>query len=135
MGFNLLKTLKRGLNSKNLLVKIAVVVLIFWVFGQLTKMVGLEGFASGDTLTYFYMNGCPHCKTFAPIWDAFSGAAKVKTTKVEANEMTAAHKSLGVQGFPTVLLLNGQGKKKATFNGNRTVAGLNAFIKSVGLDP
>ena len=135
MGFNPLKALKKGLRSKNILVKIAVVVLVFWAFGQLTKMVGLEGFSSGDTLTYFYMTGCPHCDKFSPIWDAFAGKAKVKTAKVEAGEMTPAHKSLGVQGFPTVLLLDGTGKKKGTFNGERTVAGLNAFIKSVGLDP
>lgn len=133
MGFNPLKMLKRGLNSKNLLVKIAVVVFVFWLFSQVTKVVGLEGFGNGDTLTYFHMNGCPHCDKFTPEWDKFCAQSKIKTAKIEAGEMTAAHKALGVQGFPTVLLLDGAGKKKSTFNGNRTFSGLNKFIKDIGL--
>ena len=109
-------------------------VIVFIVFALLQALLtgkriieGLEN--NGNTLTYFYMNGCPHCVKFAPEWDKFvnSNTTGVKTKKVEAQEMSPTHQKLGVNGFPTIMLLDGNGQKVADYNGARTSTGLTDF--------
>ena len=132
MGFNPLKMVRKALRSNSLLVKVAAAFLVFWLFGMVTSAVGLEGFQAGvkgDIMVYFYMNGCPHCTKFNPEWEKFASSTKMKTKKVESKEMNAQEKQLGVDGFPTVMLLGPKGPKKYT--GARTASALQQWVDSL----
>ena len=91
----------------------------------------LEGFGQPKELVYFYMNGCGHCKKFTPTWDQFASGynGNLKVRKVERNDAGSELDTYQVKGFPTVLLLDGNGGKKE-FQGDRTIQGLEAFIQS-----
>jgi len=123
MGFNPIKMVRKALRSNSLLVKVAAAFLIFWLFGHFAGAVGLEGFGSGDTLTYFHMNGFPHCTKFNPEWDKFTSGTKVKTNKVEAKDVPS---KFNIDGYPTIAVVSG-GNLGKKYTGARTVAGLKAF--------
>ncbi len=91
----------------------------------------LEGFGQPKELVYYYMNGCGHCKKFSPVWDQFASSysGNLKIRKVERNDAGDELNQYQIQGFPTVLLLDGNGGKKE-FQGDRTIEGLNSFIKN-----
>ena len=90
----------------------------------------LENFGTPKSMLYFHMNGCGHCKKFMPVWDEFAekynGDLKLKKLEREeaGDDMLSKYQ---VQGFPTILLLDGEGNKKE-FQGDRTVSGLESFI-------
>lgn len=84
---------------------------------------------------YVYMEGCGHCKQFDPTWKAFTerygaalAAAGVSARKMRNDDPDA--KSLGVGGYPTVLLVYKTGADTTPFDGPRTVDGLAAFVNS-----
>lgn len=91
----------------------------------------LEGFGQSKELVYFYMNGCGHCKKFSPVWDEFSGMynGNLKVRKVERADAGDELEKYQIKGFPTVLLLDGNGGKKE-FDGERTIQGLESFVKN-----
>ena len=135
--FGWLKVLRRKFSRLNPIVQFVIVVLLFiaarWTYRTVlySNYTGryLEGFGNGSSLTYFHMNGCPHCTKFNPVWEKFSegynGSLDLK--KVEAKEMSAQEKSLGIQGFPTIMVVDSNGKKEADYDGPRTAEGLKAF--------
>jgi len=132
MGFNPLKMVRKALRSNSLLVKVAAAFLVFWLFGMVTSAVGLEGFQAGvkgDMMVYFHMNGCPHCTKFNPEWEKFASSTKMKTKKVESKEMNAQEKQLGVDGFPTIMLLGSKGPKK--YSGARTASALQQWVNNL----
>ncbi len=91
----------------------------------------LEGFGRSKELVYFYMNGCGHCKKFSPVWDQFAGNYKgnLNIRKVERADASDELDKYQIKGFPTVLLLDGNGGKKE-FYGERTIQGLESFVKN-----
>ena len=91
----------------------------------------LEGFGQPKELVYFYMDGCGHCKKFSPVWDQFASSynGNLNIRKVERNNASDELNQYQIQGFPTVLLLDGNGGKKE-FQGDRTIQGLNDFINN-----
>ena len=76
------------------------------------------------------MDGCGHCKTFTPIWDQFASgySGNLNVRKVERAAAGNDIDKYEIQGFPTVLLLDGQGGKKE-FSGDRNIQNLKAFAK------
>jgi thiol-disulfide isomerase/thioredoxin len=90
----------------------------------------LEGFGQPKELVYFHMNGCGHCKNFTPIWDQFSSSynGNLKLRKVERADAVSELEKYEIKGFPTILLLDGNGGKKE-FQGDRTIQGLESFIQ------
>ena len=132
MGFNPLKMVRKALKSNSLLVKVAAAFLVFWLFGMVTSAVGLEGFQAGvkgDMMVYFHMNGCPHCTKFNPEWEKFASSTQMKTKKVESRQMNAQEKQLGVDGFPTIMLLGSKGPKK--YSGQRTASALQQWVSNL----
>ena len=75
------------------------------------------------------MNGCGHCKKFTPEWEKFVQGynGNLKLRKVERAEAGDELDKYQIQGFPTILLLDGKGGKKE-FDGDRSVAGLEQFV-------
>ena len=135
--FGWLKILRKKFSSLHIIIQFIMMVLFFiatrWTYRTVlySNYTGryLEGFGNGSTLTYFYMDGCPHCVKFAPEWDNFSqnynGSLKVR--KVEQKTMSEQEKSLGIQGFPTVMVIDKNGKAETTYDGPRTAEGLKSF--------
>ena len=133
-----LKILKRKFEKLPALGQFAISILIIVVVRYLLHLIiysnylssYLENFGNPQELVYFHMNGCGHCKKFMPVWDEFvnnyNGNLKIKKLeRQEAGEDML--KKYQIQGFPTILLLDGQGNKKE-FQGDRTVQGLESFI-------
>jgi len=94
-------------------------------------------FINQDELVLYYAQWCGHSKTFLPIWKDFAKQANLNlniNTKMvdcdtkEGKELCAKYK---VTGYPTVLLhKSANPDKPIVFNGDRTVDGLNAFVKA-----
>lgn len=87
-------------------------------------------------LMYVYMEGCGHCKKFDPTWTAFTKQYKsaLKEAGVTVRKLhngDEAAKGLGLDGFPSVLLISTSGDfPKQIFSGERTVPGLVAFVQT-----
>lgn len=133
---NLLTTLKKRLSFKKpieSILYIAALIVVFYYFNKyvLTNM-NVENFENDGKkkVVYFYMNGCPHCDSFSPIWDEFKQTSKLPTHKIEsadAGEMMSKYK---ISGFPTIILLDENNNKLKELEGPRTIAGLNAMISN-----
>jgi thiol-disulfide isomerase/thioredoxin len=89
------------------------------------------------SLVFFYMDSCPHCVDFKPVWEEFVGsignmpyASKLCTASVSANNDAMTSK-YNVQGFPTVLLINNNSSAKPVkFVEERTIEKLYQFVTS-----
>jgi len=82
-------------------------------------------------LIYFHWEKCGHCKDFNPIWDEFSANYKgpLELKKIETKDAGELTKRFGVNGYPTVILVDEMGKKNKEFKGKRTVESLDTFAK------
>lgn len=95
-----------------------------------------ESFGQPQTsdLTYVYMEGCGHCQRFDPTWREFTNTYKqalqsagIKVHRLRNDDTEA--KGLANHGFPTVVLISRGGDfADTTFDGQRTVQGLAAFV-------
>lgn len=91
-----------------------------------------EGFSDGEkkVLVLYYAPWCSHCKRLMPEWqkveDAHKADPKVEVKKVNCDEEPEKAKQEGVQGFPTIILYKGSGKKM--FNDERTASAIESFI-------
>ena len=132
---NILKTFQKRLSFKKPLASIlfigALVLVIFYYFNKtiFTNM-NSENFENNGQkkVVYFYMNGCPHCDSFSPIWDEFTQNCPLPTHKIESANAGEMMNTYNISGFPTILLLNENNTKLKELDGPRTLAGLNAMI-------
>ena len=65
------------------------------------------------------MDTCGHCKRFNPEWDKFAASYKgpLEIKKVERKEAGADLEKYKIQGFPSILLIDGEDNTKE-FDGN-----------------
>ena len=138
---NLLTTLKKRLSFKKpieSILYIAALIVVAYYFNKyvLTNM-NVENFDGKNfendgkkKVVYFYMNGCPHCDSFSPIWDEFKKTSKLTTHKIESADAGAMIDKYKISGFPTIILLDETNNKLKELEGPRTVAGLNAMISN-----
>lgn len=90
---------------------------------------------ASHTIMLFYMETCPHCRDFEPIWDQFETYAQgndmltrtLCITRVPAEEREKCRK-YKVAGFPTVILVNNKTQDKKEFKGARTFEALKGFV-------
>ena len=132
---NILKTFKKRLSFKKPLASIlfigALVLVIFYYFNKtIFTSMNSENFENNGQkkVVYFYMNGCPHCDSFSPIWDEFKQNCPLPTHKIESANAGEMMNTYNISGFPTILLLNENNTKLKELDGPRTLAGLNAMI-------
>jgi len=105
----------KNLQSFNFVSMLLLIIGVFAVGCFANLMIGnnktsLEGMSNQKELNYYYMDGCPHCTAFDPKWDEFksSYSGSLKLNKIESAN---APKSLGISGFPSILIvLNGEKK-------------------------
>ena len=104
-----------------------------WVFVIRPKM--REGFEDPVTVTYYFLEGCPWCKKFAPEWEAFKALATkdkvaVMTADVDA-EKEPEKVPKDIKGFPTITI-TGKDGKAITYDGERTADALMMAVKKAG---
>ena len=117
------KSLFRSFNKMNnfnkIILLLIVALFIYYVFFK-RRSVGFsfvnhlnEGFTgSGESITFYKMETCGHCKNFQPKWEKFQQEhpdAKVRV--VMAGDGDAEIQTNGVQGFPTILLTDADNNK------------------------
>ncbi len=97
----------------------------------LTPYVRKEGFKGRKALLLLHMEGCPHCVKLMPEWDNFTkmNDTSITTKSIEKDEDRSLVKRYGVEGFPTILLLDSNGNKLKTYDGPRTSQGLLNFCQ------
>eukprot|EP00798_Chlamydomonas_sp_ICE-L_P017296 gene17296-biopygen26212 len=86
------------------------------------------------TLVLLHMDGCGWCERFMPVWEEMKtkhGKGGVTMLKYERSDPAAKKYLPHATGFPTILLDKGSGVQK--FSGERTVEGLEAFLKANGV--
>ena len=100
--------------------------LVGYVLSLLRNGAAKEGFKGRKSLLLLHMEGCPHCVKLMPEWDKFTkmNNTSITTKAVEKDDDRALVKRYGVEGFPTILLLDSNGKKLDTYNGPRNAQGL-----------
>ena len=116
-----------------MLCKIAIIIFICYSFLSIFRKCN-EGFEGRKELLLLHMDGCPHCVTTMPQWEAAKSENKTKIvmTDYERSDKKGAElcKKYNVTGFPTILLLNGE-KKKAVYKGARKKDAILNYLKSL----
>jgi thiol-disulfide isomerase/thioredoxin len=116
--------------AKNLLKFFLIFVIAFNLIGYVLSLIRngaiKEGFKGRKSLLLLHMEGCPHCVKLMPEWDKFTqmNNTSIITKAVEKDDDRALVKRYGVEGFPTILLLDSNGKKLDTYSGARNAQGL-----------
>jgi len=134
---NILNTFKKRLSFKkpiaSILFIVALLIIIVYYFNKdiFTNM-NVENFENDGKkkVVYFYMDGCPHCVSFSPIWDEFKKTSPLATHKIESTDAGTMMSKYKISGFPTILLLDENNNKLKELEGPRTIAGLNAMIRN-----
>ena len=107
------------------------VALIYWW----STMKRTEGFQNGDGFTFvmYGVDWCPHCVKAKPEFAALGstktiGGAQVACVVVNPEKEPEKVKGK-VEGYPTFHLYDAQGSFVKEYNGPRTTAGFEAFLK------
>jgi len=90
----------------------------------------IEHFDSKTLVTFFYMDGCPHCVDFEPEWTKFvaNPPPNVSTEKHESKEkITKARKD--IQGYPTIIIT--KDGKDTIYPGERTASDLSKYVSGL----
>ena len=135
---NKMMKMMKNLNVNLLLVGLLVLMVLFGCGCMLKKMT-TEGFTSpegnvpqgydGKRIAFVLASWCGHCKKLkeSGVVDEVVAAEDVKVEVNEDDE--AANKKYNVSGFPTILLVKGDGET-VPFKGPRTAEKIIEFFKS-----
>lgn len=80
-------------------------------------------------ILFFYLDGCPHCETMAPLFDQLEKEMpSTECIKVESGNVPP---ELGISGFPKFVKVSA-GKQVATADGEMSKDDLSSKLKSGG---
>ncbi len=96
--------------------------------------------SGNNTFIIYFAHWCPHCQALTPELikldkfltenkDKLTGQA-VRVSDEHVGELDVFNKP---EGFPTIVVLDGNGEKKKDFNGSRTMDGFLKFLMSNGV--
>ena len=129
----------KKLQKQSLIVKVALLAVFIYAVKYLLKQFNiaildsqyLEGFMDKKTFVFFKMNGCPHCEKMQGEWNKFvrNNRSGVATKELEASANQALAEKYKVQGYPTLLLVNGD-KVLATYEGDRKAEAFESFVSN-----
>lgn len=97
-----------------------------------------EGFADSSTsVVICKADWCGHCKTAAPEFDKLLAASpitlkngnKVTVKVLDADKNKAEVSTMGIKGYPTILIMNGSSKTE--YPGPRTHDGVLEFLNGM----
>jgi len=93
--------------------------------------------ATKPQLVYFYLQECPHCKDFSPIWDDAVNKINAASLKVDMQKYDIQDNNLAkkynVNSAPTILYIDGE--TSTEYNGPRTADGILAYVTSKKIAP
>lgn len=131
-----LKKIMKKFEKQHVVVKLMVVALILYAVRYVLKQFNisvldshyLEGLSGKRTFVFFKMNGCPHCEKMQGEWNNFvsNNNSGLATKELEATKNHKLAEKYGVQGYPTLLIVEGD-SVVATFDGERNVANFQKF--------
>eukprot|EP00090_Calanus_glacialis_P030010 TRINITY_DN4824_c0_g1_i1.p1 TRINITY_DN4824_c0_g1~~TRINITY_DN4824_c0_g1_i1.p1 ORF type:complete len:256 (-),score=98.53 TRINITY_DN4824_c0_g1_i1:130-897(-) len=87
----------------------------------------------GDHIVMMYAPWCGHCQRLKPDWEKLAkkpGVAGVSVSKVDCTASTGTCGEYSVQGYPTLLYFR-DGKKIDTYDGAKTLDGLETYLKKM----
>jgi thiol-disulfide isomerase/thioredoxin len=90
-----------------------------------------EGTTKTHTLYLFYMETCPHCIDFQPIWNELlqdEGINSKACLSKISEENDAMLQKYQVESFPTLVLVNNTSKSSKVFEGKRTFDTIKNFV-------
>ena len=87
--------------------------------------------AVGAEMVLCHMTNCGHCKKMMPEWDKFSKQGKIKTRKIEVSQDEDFMRKHDVSSFPTILLLDKNGKKLDEYQGERDASSFAEYAAKV----
>jgi len=87
--------------------------------------------AVGAEMVLCHMNSCGHCKKMMPEWDKFVSQGKIKTRKIEVSQDEDFMRQHDVTSFPTILLLDKNGKKIDEYQGERDASSFAEYAAKV----
>jgi len=134
---NSLNNALSNLDITDALLIIIVILVVYYLLmnnGNNSNSNTSEGYANNNnnnskpTMMLFHAKWCGHCKTLMPVWKKFKEQANIDVIEYEADEDPDKMSENNVKGFPTIKCSTSGGDVKE-FNGERTVAGLNAFAE------
>ncbi len=102
---------------------------IRWKIAEQRLFVQESFTGNGKEFVLFHWKDCGHCKKMMPAWKKFESSFKktgISISNVEKDDDPKAIEQLGIQGFPTILLLN-NGKKIKDYEGERTAEAFKNF--------
>lgn len=135
-----LKKIMNQLKKQHLVVRVGILVIVLYGIKYLLKQFNiavldshyLEGFMNKTinkkTFVFFKMNGCPHCEKMQGEWDKFvsNNRTGVPTMELEASANQKLAEKYGVQGYPTLLMVDANGVL-ANFEGERNAEAFETF--------
>ena len=86
-------------------------------------------FNTGNWIILYYSDGCGYCQMFKPTWETFKNQnthKKLNIAEIPLESLKLLNDKHHVMGFPTIKMFN-NGVSKSTFEGERTLDGLNSF--------
>ena len=114
---------------------VGVVLVIFWAR---TQKSGYEGFASGSDykMVMYGVDWCPHCVSSKPEFEALGatktiGGKVIEFQVVNPEKDKAAAEGKDIRGYPTFHLYDSSGKLVKEYEGERTTAGFEGFLKTL----
>ena len=121
--------------------RVGVYVLIFIIFRFLldallnslrTLKIMKEGMDNKEKFVLFHWKNCGHCKRMMPEWEKFTTKyeGNISVKKIEKDENPSLIEKLGIKGYPTIMLLNGDDSKKETYSGERTSEAFMKFLSN-----
>jgi len=85
-----------------------------------------------DVFVEFYAPWCGHCKSLAPKWEKlgekFADSDSLVIAKMDATANDVSP-SLGVRGFPTLILFKNDGSEPVKYEGGREVKDMSKWLK------
>lgn len=135
-----LKKIMNQLKKQHLVVRVGILVIVLYGIKYLLKQFNiavldshyLEGFMNKTinkkTFVFFKMNGCPHCEKMQGEWNKFvsNNRTGVPTMELEASANQKLAEKYGVQGYPTLLMVDANGVL-ANFEGERNAEAFETF--------
>ena len=104
--------------------------------GLTSQPLNISGMEEGKkTLLYLYWEKCGHCTKFTPTWNEFSSENQsnivpIKLEGTNNDEGRRAADTLGVNSYPTIVLLDENGKKIEDYTGQREKRALLDYCNS-----
>lgn len=134
----------RKFEKLTMLGKMLVLVMLYVLLNILQKVMEWVGFNSGNYIlegmggdaaefVFFHWKDCGFCKQMMPEWNKLKGSykGKISLRDIEKDaQPSSKYKSIKVDSYPTLLVLDKKGNKVGEFNAAaRTVASFSAFLK------